>query len=263
MDTIWKLVTTCLIPIITYGGETRKPTKMEKEKKPNYMLDNIKRILMTPTSTPREALYIETGLLDIETIDDKNKITMGERLEKNSNNLLNEITNSHTPRGWKEYLEETKTKYEITGTTNREGTDKTNPKGKILKTFKTRIEKEGESKSKVKYLLEGNQGWTPGQPKRYMLQLGRTQASTIFKACTKMLQVKNNYKNAHKNLTCRACQKENETQEHVLTACPPDLKLTYHKLTTIMKELELCSSWNKSVERPGTSGYTHVVVVVD
>ena len=35
-----------------------------------------------------------------------------------------------------------------------------------------------------------------------------------------MLQVKNNYKNAHKNLTCRACQKENETQEHVLTACP-------------------------------------------
>ena len=37
---------------------------------------------MTPTSTPREALYIETGLLDIETIDDKNRITMEERLEK-------------------------------------------------------------------------------------------------------------------------------------------------------------------------------------
>ena len=55
---------------------------MEK-KKLNQMLDNIiKRILKTPTSTPREALYIETGLLDIETIDDKNRITMGERLEK-------------------------------------------------------------------------------------------------------------------------------------------------------------------------------------
>ena len=199
METIWKLVTTCLIPIITYGGETRKPTKMEK-KKLNQMLDNIiKRILMTPTSTPREALYIETGLLDIETIDDKNRITMGERLEKTSNNLLSEITNSHTPGWWKEYLEETKTKYEITGTTNGEGTNKTNPKGKILETFKTRIEKEGESKSKIKYLLEGNQWWTPGQPKRYMLQLGRTQASTIFKARTRMLQVKNNYKNAHNN----------------------------------------------------------------
>ena len=114
------------------------------------MLDNIiKRILMTSTSTPKETLYIETGLLDIETIDDKNRITMGERLEKTSNNLLNEITNSHTPGGWKEYLEETKTKYEITGTTNGEGTNKTNPKGKIHETFKTSIEKEGESKSKV------------------------------------------------------------------------------------------------------------------
>ena len=97
-----------------------------------------------------------------------------------------------------------------------------------------------------------------------------------------MLQVKNNYKNAHKNLTCRACKNENETQEHVLTACPvihnnpnnkiekyelfsenpEDLKLTYQKLATIMRKLELCSSWTKSVERPGTSGYTHVVVVV-
>ena len=122
----------------------------------------------------------------------------------------------------------------------------------------------------------------PVAAERYMLQLGRTRASTIFKARTRMLQVKNNYKNAHKNLSCRACQKDNETQEHVLTACPvihnnpnnkiekyelfsknpDDQKLTYQKLTTIMMKLNLCSSWNKSVERPGTSGYTHVVVVV-
>ena len=59
---------------------------------------------------------------------------------KNSNNLLNDITNSHTPGGWKKYLEETKTKYEKTENTNGEATIKTNPKGKILETFKTRIE---------------------------------------------------------------------------------------------------------------------------
>ena len=58
METIWKLVTTCLIPIITYGGETRKPTKIEK-KKLNQMLDSIiKIILIVRTSTQREALYI-------------------------------------------------------------------------------------------------------------------------------------------------------------------------------------------------------------
>ena len=35
-----------------------------------------------------------------------------------------------------------------------------------------------------------------------------------------MLHVKNNYKNAYTDLTCRACQKENGTQEHVLATCP-------------------------------------------
>ena len=35
-----------------------------------------------------------------------------------------------------------------------------------------------------------------------------------------MLPVKDNYKNANKNLACRACQREVETQEHVLAVCP-------------------------------------------
>ena len=77
-----------------------------------------------------------------------------------------------------------------------------------------------ENKSKSNYLLEGTEGWTPGQPKSDMLHLGRTQASTIFKAQTRILHVQNDYKNAYKNLACRACQKGTETQEHVLAACP-------------------------------------------
>ena len=53
-----------------------------------------------------------------------------------------------------------------------------------------------------------------------MLQLWIVQESTIFEARTRMLHVKNNYKNAYKDLTCRACQKDYETQEHVLATCP-------------------------------------------
>ena len=162
METIWKLVITCLIPIITYGGETRKPTKTEK-KQLNQMLDSIiKRILMVPTSTPREALYIETGLLDIKTLDDKNRISMGERLRKNSNNLLDEITNQDTPGGWKEYLEETKIKYDITDNTNEDEANNTSPKEKILKAFKTRIEKEGEKKEQNQLPPRGSPRMDPG-----------------------------------------------------------------------------------------------------
>ena len=82
METIWKPMSTCITPIIAYAGETRKPTK-EERKKLNQPLDRIiKRILMVPESTPKEALYIESGLLDIETITDKNRIMMRERLKR-------------------------------------------------------------------------------------------------------------------------------------------------------------------------------------
>ena len=62
---------------------------------------------MVPESTPREALYIESGLLDIKTITDKNRIMMGERIKKNGTQLLNEVTKNTVPGGWKELLRKT------------------------------------------------------------------------------------------------------------------------------------------------------------
>ena len=68
MKAIWKMIETCIIPILTYAGEVRNPTNKEN-KDINSMLDNIiKRTLMVPQTTPREVLYIETGLMDIEHI---------------------------------------------------------------------------------------------------------------------------------------------------------------------------------------------------
>ena len=55
-------------------------------------------------------------------------------------------TNTHPEAG----LEETKIKYDITENTNEDEANNTSPKEKILKAFKTRIEKEGENKSKIK-----------------------------------------------------------------------------------------------------------------
>ena len=52
-----------------------------------------------------------------------------------------------------------------------------------------------------------------------MKKLTRKQASTIFKARTRMIKVKGNYKNGYPDLTCRACQKDHETQAHVLYEC--------------------------------------------
>ena len=82
METIWTVVQACIIPIIVYAGETWEVS--QKSYKPaNMIMDNIiKRILKTPKGTPREALYMETGLLDPEAIIMKNRITMEARLKK-------------------------------------------------------------------------------------------------------------------------------------------------------------------------------------
>ena len=54
----------------------------------NKTLDEIlKRILMVPQSTPREASYIETNLMAIERIIDKKKLNMYYRIYKTTNNI--------------------------------------------------------------------------------------------------------------------------------------------------------------------------------
>ena len=92
METIWKLVSACIIPIITYGGETRKPITEEKKKNSQLLDSIIRRMLVVQEYPPREALYIESGMLDIESITDKNRLMMGERIKKNETQLLNEVT---------------------------------------------------------------------------------------------------------------------------------------------------------------------------
>ena len=52
-----------------------------------------------------------------------------------------------------------------------------------------------------------------------MNKLTRRQASIIFKARTRMLPVKDNYWNKHRNHTCRACGIPVETQKHVREDC--------------------------------------------
>ena len=61
--------------------------------------------------------------------------------------------------------------------------------------------------------------WTPGKPAKYMLEMTRKQVSTIFKAKTRMLDIKNNFRNKHANNICRACKVKEETQEHILSEC--------------------------------------------
>ena len=67
MATIWKLINTCLIPILTYGAEAWVPTKAEVVQAQIILNNAIKRIPRAPMTTPSGIITAETGIWDIKT----------------------------------------------------------------------------------------------------------------------------------------------------------------------------------------------------
>ena len=115
--------------------------------------------------------------------------------------------------------------------------------------------------------MEGKKEWKAEVTAKYMNKMTRKQASLIFRARTRMLKVKSNYKNAYANLICRACKQAEETQNHVLVECPalhPDgrtramdpfsddiniLKETARTIENVMKEITSDSTGSNTEDR--------------
>ena len=178
-----------VIPIITYAGETRNPTKNEKTEQ-NRILDKIiKRILLVPTSTPREALYIETGIMDIGHTTMKTGWLWKKRHQTNPNSLTSKVKEIRTKNGWKRTTEIIKMTLQIEPS-DMEGTIN-QTKGKIKTKVETAQKKTiidtCKDERKIRHLLNGKQEeWKPGQRAEYMNKLTRKQSSTIIKARRRM-----------------------------------------------------------------------------
>ena len=220
MECIWKLVKTCIIPIITYASETWEPSKGEM-KKLNQILDKIiKRILMTPEATPRETLYIETGLLDVETMIDIKRLNMMARLNRNKSELMQIVLDNPQSR-WMKKTREVMEKYNISDREldgSKEDANDAINMGVHIKMY-SKVCESREGRSKLNFFLDGKGSWTAEEPAEYMKNMTRKQVSTIFKARTRMIKVKGNYKNEYPDQTCRACKKYAETQQHALKEC--------------------------------------------
>ena len=102
METFWKLVSACIIPIITYAGETRKPTT-DENKKLNQLLDRIiRRILLVPESTPREALHRVRAARHRNNYWQKQNHD-GRKNKKERNPTPKWSYKNTVPGGWKEF----------------------------------------------------------------------------------------------------------------------------------------------------------------
>ena len=134
---------------------------------------------------------------------------MEKRLLKNSMTTI--VMNNDTKGSWKNTTNKI---------LNRGTNDTQTPTTKdIITRFQETIIEQAKGKRKTQYLLENTQ-WQAGKRKAYMNKLNRTETSTIFKARTRMLDAKLNFKNKYQNLKCRWCEEPNETQEHILENCP-------------------------------------------
>ena len=176
---------------------------------------------MTPDSTPREGLYIETGLLDVQANAESKRLNMKARLNRDKSELMAKVL-SNPECMWEKDTAELMNRKGLL-TEDLEGSKyrtKAVIKKAISKNFKVITEENSLGKSKMKYFLEGKGEWNPGKRAKYMSELTRKQTSTIFKARTRMIKVKGNYKNGHTSLLCRMCKNEEETQTHILESCP-------------------------------------------
>ena len=112
-----------------------------------------------------------------------------------------------------------------------------------------------------------------------MKHMTRNQASNIFKARTRMLECKMNFKNKYKgNLNCRFCETTEESQRHILEECiiihtdketkiiigeifkeePKELQKTADKLQYILEKLEVqVPSANHTGSHPDIGECTH------
>ena len=221
MEVMWKLLESCILPVITYAAATWNCNKNNLKALTRIYEGIIKRILMTATSTPSIAIYAETGLLDMEHIEMKERLTNERRIDDNDNLLLKKILDDKKSN-WRNHNCKIAENLGLDRSETFSARSlKTEVQQKVADHMKSSWLQKGREQSKFIHLTRGKVDEHPFTMKKYMLKLNRFDLSTIFKARTRMLDVKTNFKNRHKNnLRCRLCKLDEETQAHVLQYCP-------------------------------------------
>jgi len=86
MATVWRLIDTCIIPIITYAAETWTIPQKESKQIQQIMDNVLRRIMKTPVTTPTEIIQAETGIMDIESIRAQKQILYYHRIMNTKGN---------------------------------------------------------------------------------------------------------------------------------------------------------------------------------
>ena len=237
MESLFKLYHTVIVPAIVYSCETWIKCETDNSKLNQIQISALRRILKLPISTPLVSIYMETGILPLNlecekrqliylwTLlnkkDQSNDIANMQLSEfsQNKNNLLNHITGLikkfNIPTSHMDLQNISKGKWKSTVVKH------------IRKYANNHCVTKGKNLSKLKYLFKHKQEM---MKEKYMSKLSRSEASTIFKLRTRMIHLKNNFRNIYKHdILCPRCKKEQDMEEHLFGKCEKlnDLYIKY------------------------------------
>ncbi len=177
---------------------------------------------MSPQSTPRECILLETGMWDIELMMHEKQITYLQKITQGAANTTRKISLDPTTT-WNKQVTKTIRYYNITTDQLLNMTKeqlKNTLKQKLTAENIKRIKVAALRKSKVSHLLEYKEEVNLGKKPKYLKELlTRSQAAIIFATRARMIKIKANYPNMFQDRKCRWCNTENETQEHIINQC--------------------------------------------
>ena len=224
--TLIKLYQTTTLPVLLYGCEIWYISRDDIKELTNIQLTIIRTILKLPISTPKPALLGDIGEFPIELNIEERKLmylhkafTSKTRINDIShiqiekyNNTKESIINCNITLLEKYNINEAKETISLMA------------KSKWKKIVKTRIaekaneiyKNECEKLKKLKWL---NQCKAKIKRERYMDILQQKQGRILFKLRTRMISVRNNFKNKYEDLMCPRCKKEIDDEKHLFTKC--------------------------------------------
>ena len=180
----------------------------------------LKRLLKLPNTTPTAILRSELGIWSIESQLMYKKLSYLHRLLNLDNNVTKQVLLEQMNLPGPTWVREVESIL-ITLNINKSHEDiKTCSKYQWKNEVKTAIIKfELSELQKVKMTSKKGQllALDSIKTKNYLVNLNQTEATTILKIRTGMINVRCNYKFRYKDLQCQMCRKVEETTNHFLT----------------------------------------------
>lgn len=204
-----------IIPTLTFGAETwNELTEKEKDDINRVQTNYLAKVLKVPETTPRCALIGSFNLTKIEHIANTRKLQYYVDINNRNENKLEvkmQRLQSNREMSYEREINNLKEKYniDICLTGNNTKAIKNHIKNKIKEVNDKEIEDEIRNGRKTKMMSEYSN--------EYMEKLHFEEARAIFMMLTRMIDVKTNFKNNHRNLECEICQTEEDT--HHLFKC--------------------------------------------